>query len=332
MDTTNIPTVKKGSNTPFLPIFEHKPDPNFCLPNGRIELFKPTNGKLIDQRTWYKWIAHRISAILQFCYLAIIKIIPTHIKLACGISNFKYLDLTNKEILDSLDSKKSTTDLYVFIPGLSAHPYMWINYVKAIEKKYSTLGKEVDIRVIKNKKNGKQKFEATVSPIKAMLEKYCKKNPNARIAIIGTSLGALSASQLEVDLRTSNPTNPVFVGSITGAYGSKTVSLLNKIPCIANLFLPIDLRHRFSHDNQYTKALIKNQRQALPEGCERELVYYGGMDETMVLPTSNEHPLINNENVTERHYNVYGAGHIGTTEAVTDHLLKQAFTFHKLKP
>ncbi len=313
------------STNPLFPKMVYAPDPKYTR-KGDIEPWDPKTTTLIDARPWHVVLVDKVKAAWVFIKCAILMMIE-NIKISLKIKPDTSLDLTNVNVLNSLDNKKSNKDLYVFIPGLGASAVMWVEYVKEIETAYKKLGKEADIRVVKNRKDGNQSFEETITPIKKMLQTYCKRNPTNRIVLVGTSLGALSSSYLEEHLRNVSPTNAVFVGSITGAYGSKMVSKLAKFP-LAKLFLNPDLLERFSHKNEHTKALVLNQRKELPKNCERAFVYYAGMDETTVTPPSNEHPRMDNSSKV-KHYNVYGACHVSTTKIVTKHLCERAIAFHK---
>ena len=265
-------------------------------------------------KTFFQAVAHVFMSIFE------------SIKTLFKLNRFTYYDLTKNETINSLDNQPSDKPLYVFIPGLGAPPTSWVSYAKRVEQEHKRYSTDPDIRIIKNKKNGQQDVEKTLAPILKMAQKYCTINPDARLVFIGVSLGSVVASRLEVALRKSHPKNPVFVGSIVGAYGSKVVSLANKVFC-GNSPLAGNLGQHFAYDNDHSKQLIAAQNKSLPEGCSRWLFHYAGINDITVIPFTQQLPIITNKDILVRQHLVDG-GHISSSEAAIKHVVNRAITFH----
>jgi hypothetical protein len=280
---------------------------------------------LTDTRTACIKICQAIKTFFQAIARLFISLAEC-IKTIFKKNEFTYYDLTKKETIENLDNHPSDKPLYVLIPGLGAPPTTWVSCAKRIKQAHKRYSTDPDIRIIRNKKNGQQDIEKTLAPILTMAQKYATVNPDARVVFIGESLGGVIASRLEVALRKSHPKNPVFIASIVGAYGSKVVSFANKVFC-GNSPLPGDLGEHFAHENDHSKQLIAAQNKDLPEGCSRWLFHYAGINDTTVVPFTQQLPIITNPNILVRQHLVNG-GHISSSAAAIKHVVNRAITFH----
>ncbi|MCH9621689.1 MAG: hypothetical protein S4CHLAM20_11140 [Chlamydiia bacterium] len=321
-----------SSNTPtlpqVLPEYRWQPnEPSYPLKNrfeDRIqEWHNNDNNILIDTRTLWEKIVDTIICFIELIKLGF-EVLIEMCKPNSAVLQHTY-DVTNKETLLDLDNEPTDRPLYIFLTGFGGNSFFYTKHVKAIEEKYRNTNISPDIRVIKNHSAKDRHFEDLLSPVQEMLSKYCDHNPESKIVITGKSLSGLIVSELEYSLRITHPNNHLFVASIVGAYGSKFVSNLNKLS-IGNSALPHDLGERFSHNNRFTKELVTKQNEQLPEGCQRTMVYYAGLNEITVTPPSNEFPLIDNEANIRRF--VVNGDHTSTPEIIADHLIDLAFEFY----
>lgn len=261
--------------------YDHKPQKDFQPQSDIVTLPYDESHTFVDKRScalksWHGFVA--VLRDIKFIFLMVIEVIKNIFRKK--EDKAQYLDCTDTAKMAKLDNTKSDKPMLFVVPGL-ADPNFWGQMLKRRMAK-ETPG--IEVRVIKNQKNGNQPFNKTVDPILKMIKKYCTANPNKPIALTGVSLGGRTIHYIEQKLRTSHPDTEVLLYSMAAAFRSKFATKMYKaIPCIAKLFVNEDLlKKRFNKAAKATKELIERQNKQLRAGCKRTIVCVMSANDTLI--------------------------------------------------
>ena len=315
------------TSTPQSPVYmyQHTPEKDFC-PQSDIEALPyDKSHTFVDKRSCALKSYHGFVAVLRdikFIFLMVIEVIKNIFRKK--EDKAQYLDCTDEAKMAQLDTQPSDMPVLFVVPGLG-DPNYWGQMLKRRMAK-ETPG--IEVRVIKNQKNGNQDFKKTVEPILKMIRKYCDKNPNKPIALTGVSLGGRTIHYIEQQLRKSHPGTEVLVYSMAAAFRSKFATKMYKaIPCIAKLFVNEDLLKRFSKAAKATKELIDKQNKALPEGCKRTLVCAMSANDTLINDANGLPRIKPQRNLEVINKVAYRCSHLGVVSVCSKDLQKTVKAF-----
>ncbi len=244
------------------------------------------------------------------------------------------------ELLKNLFRSKETKNRYnhvngdasdknqVFaIPGLG-DPGIWGHMLK------NKLGKETDVCVIQNKKNGNQPVKDTYTSILNLVKKYCDANPGKPIVLTGVSLGGRLAHKIEVALRESHPSTPVLVYAMAPAFASKFATDMDKhAPCLTKAVLHGSLIKCFKVGSDSTDTLITSINAPITDTiAPRTIVDVKASNDSMIND-GNAFGVINNqEKLTYIRKEAHSCSHLGVISVAMDDLANDISHYFPPRP
>lgn len=306
--------------------YKHEPTKNFKPQSDIVTLDYDDSQTFVDRRScalksWHGFVA--VLRDIKFIFFMAIEVIKNIFRKK--EDKAQYLDCTDEAQMAKLDTEASEKPVLFVVPGL-ADPNYWGQMLKRRMAK-ETPG--IEVRVIKNKKNGNQHFHQTVKPILKMIKKYCKANPNKPIALTGVSLGGRTIHYIEQKLRKSHPNTEVLVYSMAAAFRSKFATKMYKaIPCISKLVVDEDLlKKRFKQAAKATERLIRRQNKALPEGCKRTLVCAMSANDVLINDANGLPRIKPQKNLQVINKVAYRCSHLGVVRVCSKDLQETVRTF-----
>lgn len=307
--------------------YQHQPDNSFTLEEKLVTLETSNEHQYIDKRSHQMINMHKIKGIwndFKFLLTTLWEDIknlfrPTKEK------NFSY-DLGNAIKMDDLDNTPDadTSNTVFIIPGLKSTG-TWGHLARKIFEKESG----IEARVLKIPKQGNQKVKTSSDFILKMISKYCTKNPNKPIAIMGASLGGRLAHKIEASLRISHPNTPVMVYSIAPAFASTYATRMNtSIPALARLAIYPDLLNAFSVGSEETKKLVASENGTL-NNTVRNIVVVQASEDPLIDGAKAFPNLTAQLNLTYTKKVAYGFRHLGVVSGVTNDAVTEIRSFFK---